>query len=293
MARSSADLLTPCASPRARREVVRAGYRANLAVWTSVYPAELTTDSQTCTRLGTMSQDPIGFNAGDANLYRYVGNGPTSYVDPSGLNRVKVIYKIGEQIVKVTRLSVDEVRSILRARTKDAAKPKAQRKYSEDAKVFVSTTDDKTAKDLAEKASPTGEAVYHPPTNGYPGHYHPVKKRNSKGKPETEGTPHIGSDYQGYASVAIALGILEQGGEIMIDLTPVGDVRDIITGVPEIVGGTCGAIEITTAERVRDWQLRTQAGVLGQDQISTMRSGEVERKPLRAGSWRDPNPLRW
>jgi hypothetical protein len=85
MARSSADLLTPCASPRARREVVRAGYRANLAVWTSVYPAELTTDSQTCTRLGTMSQDPIGFNAGDANLYRYVGNGPTTKIDPTGL----------------------------------------------------------------------------------------------------------------------------------------------------------------------------------------------------------------
>ncbi|MCR9291515.1 MAG: hypothetical protein NXI32_02270 [bacterium] len=32
-----------------------------------------------------ISQDPIGFNAGDANLYRYVGNAPTHYVDPLGL----------------------------------------------------------------------------------------------------------------------------------------------------------------------------------------------------------------
>ena len=32
-----------------------------------------------------MSQDPIGFNAGDANLYRYVGNGPTDGIDPTGL----------------------------------------------------------------------------------------------------------------------------------------------------------------------------------------------------------------
>ncbi len=32
-----------------------------------------------------VSVDPSGFNAGDANLYRYVGNGPTNYVDPSGL----------------------------------------------------------------------------------------------------------------------------------------------------------------------------------------------------------------
>ncbi|WP_153559314.1 RHS repeat-associated core domain-containing protein [Roseimaritima sediminicola] len=33
-----------------------------------------------------LSQDPIGFNAGDANLYRYVGNGPTEATDPSGLD---------------------------------------------------------------------------------------------------------------------------------------------------------------------------------------------------------------
>ncbi|XZE18382.1 RHS repeat-associated core domain-containing protein [Pirellulaceae bacterium SH449] len=34
-----------------------------------------------------LSQDPIGFNAGDANLYRYVGNGPTNATDPSGLEK--------------------------------------------------------------------------------------------------------------------------------------------------------------------------------------------------------------
>ncbi len=32
-----------------------------------------------------LSQDPIGFSAGDANLYRYVENGVTGAVDPSGL----------------------------------------------------------------------------------------------------------------------------------------------------------------------------------------------------------------
>ena len=31
-----------------------------------------------------MSQDPLGFAAGDSNLYRYVGNGPTNGTDPSG-----------------------------------------------------------------------------------------------------------------------------------------------------------------------------------------------------------------
>lgn len=32
-----------------------------------------------------LSEDPIGFAAGDANLSRYVGNGPANDVDPSGL----------------------------------------------------------------------------------------------------------------------------------------------------------------------------------------------------------------
>jgi RHS repeat-associated protein len=32
-----------------------------------------------------MNEDPIGFNGGDANLYRYVGNQPTTFVDPQGL----------------------------------------------------------------------------------------------------------------------------------------------------------------------------------------------------------------
>jgi uncharacterized protein RhaS with RHS repeats len=32
-----------------------------------------------------LSQDPIGFAGGDANLYRYVWNNPLRYRDPSGL----------------------------------------------------------------------------------------------------------------------------------------------------------------------------------------------------------------
>src|SRR5262249_27971507 len=31
-----------------------------------------------------LSADPSGFNAGDANLYRYVGNNPITRLDPSG-----------------------------------------------------------------------------------------------------------------------------------------------------------------------------------------------------------------
>ena len=37
-----------------------------------------------------ISQDPIGFSAGDANLYRYVGNAPGDGTDPSGLARINI-----------------------------------------------------------------------------------------------------------------------------------------------------------------------------------------------------------
>jgi uncharacterized protein RhaS with RHS repeats len=32
-----------------------------------------------------LTQDPIGYEGGDANLYRFVGNSPTNFTDPSGL----------------------------------------------------------------------------------------------------------------------------------------------------------------------------------------------------------------
>ncbi|NEQ42442.1 MAG: hypothetical protein F6K00_02320 [Leptolyngbya sp. SIOISBB] len=40
-----------------------------------------------------LSEDPMGFAAGDANLYRYVFNSPTNYTDPGGMRAVPV--KIG------------------------------------------------------------------------------------------------------------------------------------------------------------------------------------------------------
>jgi RHS repeat-associated protein len=37
-----------------------------------------------------ITQDPSGFSAGDTNLYRYVGNDPANYTDPSGLQDVSI-----------------------------------------------------------------------------------------------------------------------------------------------------------------------------------------------------------
>jgi RHS repeat-associated protein len=35
-----------------------------------------------------LAEDPIAFNAGDANLYRYVGNSPTDFTDPTGQQKM-------------------------------------------------------------------------------------------------------------------------------------------------------------------------------------------------------------
>ncbi len=52
-----------------------------------------------------VSEDPIGFDGGDWNLYRYVGNNSINYVDPHGLERG---WGYGGHIV-IARLSFDRI----------------------------------------------------------------------------------------------------------------------------------------------------------------------------------------
>jgi uncharacterized protein RhaS with RHS repeats len=37
-----------------------------------------------------LQEDPVGFEAGDANLYRYVLNNPTNLTDPNGLEALAI-----------------------------------------------------------------------------------------------------------------------------------------------------------------------------------------------------------
>jgi len=39
-----------------------------------------------------LQTDPIRFDAGDGNIYRYVGNDPVNWVDPTG--EIKILYVI-------------------------------------------------------------------------------------------------------------------------------------------------------------------------------------------------------
>ena len=66
-----------------------------------------------------ISKDPIEFESGDFNHYRYVENDPVNYVDPSGLDKgYKILapnnatmnsyHKISEEIRKVNKMSMKE-----------------------------------------------------------------------------------------------------------------------------------------------------------------------------------------
>jgi RHS repeat-associated protein len=58
-----------------------------------------------------MSQDSLGFNAGDSNLYRYVKNQPTNATDPSGLQNIWVFgalnYSSDQKLIAAATLSIN------------------------------------------------------------------------------------------------------------------------------------------------------------------------------------------
>ena len=49
---------------------------------------------------GFLTQDPIGFAAGDPDLYRYVGNDPANATDPTGL-QYRITWQITEIMINV------------------------------------------------------------------------------------------------------------------------------------------------------------------------------------------------
>jgi uncharacterized protein RhaS with RHS repeats len=63
--------------------------------------AEKSRDSYYTPPIGRfISEDPIGFDAGDTNLYRYVGNNSIKLNDPSGLD-ARVLFQFGHFLIEV------------------------------------------------------------------------------------------------------------------------------------------------------------------------------------------------
>jgi uncharacterized protein RhaS with RHS repeats len=52
-----------------------------------------------------LGEDPIGFSSGDFNFYRYVGNSPAYWIDPSGLGKLGALKKALKEVYK--RLDLD------------------------------------------------------------------------------------------------------------------------------------------------------------------------------------------
>lgn len=84
-----------------------------------------------------VSKDPLGYDAGDANLYRYVGNGPTNGTDPSGFFEIEFIRvrgtdawtdeqikAVNDQIAKFSRmiaLNIEQMKSLQASMSPDHA----------------------------------------------------------------------------------------------------------------------------------------------------------------------------
>ena len=56
-------------------------------------------------RLPESAYTPLGFAAGDTNLYRYVGNDPTNATDPSGLEQDITVTPIADPPAPTTPLN--------------------------------------------------------------------------------------------------------------------------------------------------------------------------------------------
>jgi RHS repeat-associated protein len=226
-----------------------------------------------------LSEDPLGHPAGDANLYRYCGSAPTQFTDPSGLSKVTIIIKQGNKIVKTLRMGTEEAVRYLRNKL---GKEEARR-------IFVQTSDPAS---LAKRVSPVDQAVHHPGNaQGYPAHYHPAIGHSRAGNPITRNTPHISDQYTGSAAVIPLLGAgAREAKEILIELSPAGDIRTIIVDGPEMAEALRETLQIMQTEAARDVHLRGRTGA-----SNILRAVDPNLPPpahggppTRAGDWRHP-----
>ncbi|GIW91989.1 MAG: hypothetical protein KatS3mg110_0030 [Pirellulaceae bacterium] len=132
-----------------------------------------------------ISEDPLGFAAGDANLARYVSNESLIAIDPTGQSKISVIIKIRGVVQKVLKLDYETLIRYGKNKTRTQT----------GSNVFIHIRD---AKSAAQKMSPVGKAVKHPRNDlGHPPPYHPVVDYTPDGEPITTGTPHVSDQYIG------------------------------------------------------------------------------------------------
>ncbi|HEU4506847.1 MAG TPA: RHS repeat-associated core domain-containing protein [Pyrinomonadaceae bacterium] len=113
-----------------------------------------------------ISEDPVEFSGGDANLYAYVGNSPTLFNDPSGLSIWRTIIRIFTQERKMTR----QVNKMNKKKVLDEVK----KGMDEAGDHCVVQVDNEATRDaLAKGLSPDGKMRGPEKHPGYPEHVHP------------------------------------------------------------------------------------------------------------------------
>ncbi|MDR2171390.1 MAG: RHS repeat-associated core domain-containing protein [Planctomycetaceae bacterium] len=80
-----------------------------------------------------ISEDPLGFGAGDANLYRYVGNNPINMIDPNGLDEFPGEYEHIKPDIR-NQNSVEDFLNKMKAEKDDLLKE--QKQYNESSKEY-------------------------------------------------------------------------------------------------------------------------------------------------------------
>ena len=237
-------------------------------------------------------RDPIG-QIDSVNQYELLSSVPLDHVDPFGLSKIRIITKIGEKIVKVRNVSEELAKRILKKKAKNPVK-------HSDPQTFVQCApkaNQNVPKRLAEDVSPVGESVRHgKDLLGHPAHHHPVTRYGSEGGGAiTTGTPHIGSDYSGAGMAVMAapgvIDALEETVDIIIELTPIGDIRTIVVEGPILISDTDELLSILESEGIRGVQLEVEERSRGIDRFIGDKESPSNRvpcleKPLRAGDWR-------
>lgn len=102
------------------------------------------------------SPSPLGFQAGDENLYRFVGNNPTNFTDPSGLQKQKNGDDLFREAGKRNNVPDDIIETILTAAKATTCKRPSKGETHNYCERWAETFSSNLSKSLNEKGHKNG-----------------------------------------------------------------------------------------------------------------------------------------
>jgi RHS repeat-associated protein len=122
-----------------------------------------------------LSEDPLGFAAGDANLYAYVANSPINFTDPFGLSVWKNLIRVYTNLHSGPRLlgQISKGNKTKKLEAIERYLKKGRGSGAENGIVHVVNGTDAETETLAKALSPEGRARFDEAAGGFPEHYNP------------------------------------------------------------------------------------------------------------------------